>query len=292
MTKPPRICDYEGSDYKTRFWTSDRRFEDLAERYALQALLPPKGETLVDIGAGFGRLADLYGGYRRVVLFDYATSLLKEARKAWGDDPRFLFVAGDVYRLPFASCSCDTAIMVRVLHHLEEVPTALAHVARILRSNGTFILEFASKRHLKAILRYLLRRQAWSPFTLEPYPFAPLHFDFHPKWVMQQLRSAGFAVEHVRAVSFLRIPWLKRHVPPSLLARVDAWLHRVGGLYPLSPSVFVRGRREGSVAPQPFAFRCPRCGHEPLPLRKEAITCPQCGSVWPYEDGIFNFKTP
>lgn len=292
MTTETPICDYEGSDYRSRFWTPDRAFEDLAERYALQALLPPHGETLVDVGAGFGRLAGLYVHFDRVVLFDYALSLLKEAQDTWGHDPRFLFVAGDVYRFPIASAACDTLVMVRVLHHLEDVATVFSHVHRALRPQGTFILEFASKRHLKAILRYFLRRQPWNPFSLEPYAFAPLNYDFHPRWVFHRLQEAGFRVERVRAVSHFRISWLKRHVNPRLLARLDAWIQPVGGLYPLSPSVFVRARREGKPEAQPFAFRCPRCGHEPLPVRFEDLTCPQCHARWPYEDGIFNFKAP
>lgn len=290
----PAICDYEGSRYRTEFWTPERRFEDLADRYALRALLPPQGETLIEVGAGFGRLAPLYAGYERVVLFDYATSLLHEAREHLGDDPRYLFVAGDLYRLPFASRAFDAVVMVRVMHHLEDAPAALAHLARILRAHGALVLEFANKRHLKALVRYALRRQSWSPFDLEPYPFVPLNYDFHPRWVEARLRDVGLRVEAARAVSHFRIPWLKRRVPPHILARLDALLQRPGALLKVSPSVFLRAR---PVIPadwgesRPLAFRCPACGHEPLPIKTEDLRCPQCRRVWPYQDGIHNFKT-
>ena len=57
------ICDYEGSSYRTDFWEGQgRQYEDMAERLALRKLLPPAGARLVEIGAGFGRLVDLYGG--------------------------------------------------------------------------------------------------------------------------------------------------------------------------------------------------------------------------------------
>lgn len=292
-TSMPAICDYEGSRYRTEFWTPERRFEDLADRYALRALLPPQGETLVEVGAGFGRLAPLYSGYEQVVLFDYAVSLLQEARERLGDDPRYLFVAGDVYRFPFASRTFDAVVMVRVMHHLEDVPTALAHLARALRAYGTLVLEFANKRHLKAILRYALRRQLWSPFDPEPYPFVPLNYDFHPKWVEERLRDVGLRVEAARAVSHFRIPWLKRHVPPHFLARLDAFLQRPGALLKVSPSVFLRARPTPPAewgASRPLAFRCPACGHEPLPVRPEDIRCPHCGENWPYRDGIHHLK--
>ena len=290
----PEICDYEGSAYRTEFWTPERRFEDLADRYAIRALLPPGGDTLIEVGAGFGRLANLYDGYRQVVLFDYALSLLLEARAQWGHDRRFLFVAGDVYRMPLASRVFDTVVMVRVLHHLEDVPAALRHLARILRPGGVLVLEFANKRHLKAILRYALRRQSWSPFAPEPHPFVPLNYDFHPAWVRARLAEVGLRVEKVRAASHFRIPWLKRHVPPQLLARMDAMLQRWGAPFQLSPSVFLRARCPGEMAGAraALAFRCPACGFEPLPIQGEDVVCPHCEGVWAYRDGIFNFKEP
>ena len=64
-----QICDYEGSTYRTDFWEGqDREYEDLAERIALRKLLPPDGDLLMEVGAGFGRLANLYDGYINVPL--------------------------------------------------------------------------------------------------------------------------------------------------------------------------------------------------------------------------------
>jgi len=291
----PAICDYEGSRYRTEFWTRDRIFEDLADRTALGALLPPEGNTLVEIGAGFGRLASLYKGYQRVVLFDYARSLLEEARAHLAHDSRFIFVAGDIYRLPLASGCFDAVVMVRVMHHLEDVPTALAHLARITHPQGTLVLEYANKRNLKAILRYVLRRQRWNPFALEPHPFVPLNYDFHPAWMAQQLRRAGLHVEQVRAVSHFRLAWLKRHVPVRWLARADALLQRPGALPKLSPSLFLRAHPRTRTATAPCKdsfFRCPACGHEPLPLTEDAIICSACGARWAYSDGIYDFRLP
>ena len=80
------ICDYEGTSYRARFWDGQgREYEDLAERIALSQLLPPSGRRIVEIGAGFGRLAELYAGYEQVVLVDYAVSGLREAQERLGD---------------------------------------------------------------------------------------------------------------------------------------------------------------------------------------------------------------
>ena len=67
MSDSPPVCDYEGSDYQARFWENQgREYEDRVERIALRRLMPAGGGTLIDVGAGFGRLANEYGGVRDV----------------------------------------------------------------------------------------------------------------------------------------------------------------------------------------------------------------------------------
>ncbi len=82
------FCDYEGSDYRTRFWEeTNRAYEDAAERVALAHLLPARGGRIAEFGAAFGQLADLYNGYQEVLLIDYSRSLLQEAMQRWGERP-------------------------------------------------------------------------------------------------------------------------------------------------------------------------------------------------------------
>jgi ubiquinone/menaquinone biosynthesis C-methylase UbiE len=161
------VCDYEGSRYRTDFWSGQgREYEDAAERIALQALLPPRGRRLIEIGAGFGRLAHLYAGYDEVILLDYARSQLRQAQDDLGNG-RFTYAAGNLYDLPLANSSVDTVVMVRVLHHVKDPAAAFQEIRRILRPGGTYVLEFANKRHLKAIGRYLLGLQRDNPLSAQ-----------------------------------------------------------------------------------------------------------------------------
>ena len=240
MTQPLRVIDYEGSKYSTEFWTPAREYEDRVERIAIGAMLPPTGGRLIEIGAGAGRLGGLYLGYDEVVLMDYARSTLLETRQRWGHDPRFKFVAADVYRLPFADAAFDTVVMVRVVHHLVNVPKALGQIAAALRSGGAFILEFANKRNLKAMLRYALRRQAWSPYAREPIEFVDLNFDFHPAWMKERLREAGFEIRQERSVSFFRVGALKRLFGAKALASIDGALQRPLAPLAVTPSQFLK----------------------------------------------------
>lgn len=285
----PRICDYEGSPYRTVFWEqADRGYEDAAERLALRAMLPPTGERLVEIGAGFGRLVDAYAGYRQVILLDYAHSMLEDARARLGD--AFTYVCADLYRLPFATHALDTVVQVRVLHHVEDVPAAFGEVARVLRGGGVYVLEFANKRNLKSIARYYAWGLADSPFAREPREVVALNWNFHPDYVESALRDAGLAVLRRRAVSHFRVGALKRLVPAGALARVDGLIgDRLGGMA-VAPSQFLQVLRTTGGPRSTGLWRCPRCGAEPLAAEGDGVPCTGCGARWPIVNGIHVFR--
>jgi ubiquinone/menaquinone biosynthesis C-methylase UbiE len=293
MDREPRICDYEDSTYRSDFWEGQgREYEDLAERIALRRLLPPSGGRLIDIGGGFGRLSEFYDGYEQVIVLDYSTSLLRQAQARLGRSERMVYVASSFYDMPFADNAIDVAMMVRVMHHVEHVPAVLNEVARVLVSGGTYVLEFASKRHLKSILRYALRRQPWSPFDREPVEFVEMNFDFHPGWMRERLREAMFHVKRTRTVSHFRLPLLKKAVPAPLLAAADGLCQPTGAWWQLTPSVFVQceNGKGADTSPATQLFRCPSCHGSALVESEEALVCQGCGTIWPIEDGIYNFK--
>lgn len=292
------VCSYEGSRYSTEFWDGSRTYEDAVERVALRAMLPPTGRTLIEIGAGFGRLADLYAGYDTVVIFDYASTQLAQAVErlgAGGEDgkPRYIYVQADFYKLPFVSGLFDTVTMIRTLHHAADAPSVLRGISDILGPNGAFVLEFANKHNVKAILRYLLRRQKWSPFDREPVEFVELNFDFHPKWMWRQLADVGLYREATRTVSHYRVGLLKRLIPTQLLAALDALAQPTGALWQLSPSVFVRSRADADKATSANGafFRCPACGAALGAPPHTEFHC-VCGKVWRREGLIYNFRDP
>jgi SAM-dependent methyltransferase/DNA-directed RNA polymerase subunit RPC12/RpoP len=293
------ICDYEGSAYCTEFWGHGRGYEDAVERAALRVLLPPTGRRLIEIGGGYGRLADLYRGYDEVVLFDYALSQLQQGYELWGEAgpggrPRYTYVAGDFYRLPFAPGLFDTVTIVRTLHHAADAPAVLQGVAQILAPGGTFVLEFASKHNLKALLRYMVRRQDWSPFDREPVEFATLNFDFHPAWMRARLSEAGLRVQDVRTVSHFRLGLLKRLVPTRVLVALDRLLQPTGKLWQLTPSVLVRctASTDKPAAPPGTFFRCTACGSTMLVDEGKALACTDCAARFAVRDGIYDFKAP
>ncbi len=287
----PPICDYEGSNYRTEFWENrGREYEDRVERMALRRLLPSHGVRLLEIGAGFGRLTDEYAAYDQVVVLDYSLSQLQYAQEHHGRQARFIYVAADAYRLPFHPGVFDGATMIRVIHHMADVPKVLAQVRRVLAPGGIFILEHANKRNLKAMARYALRKQTWSPFTQEPVEFVELNFDFHPTYMTRALQAAGFSTERRIPVSFLRVGWLKEHLSPDLLVGIDSALQHSGLM--VSPSIFTRNVAAGGTPDHlktELLFACPDCGGE-LERDGDLMHCPRDGQRWAIRDGIYDFK--
>lgn len=294
MVSPP-VCDYEGSDYRTRFWEGQgRNYEDQVERVALRRMMPASGSTLIEIGAGFGRLADEYRGYQQVVLFDYSRSLLREAQAHLGNDPRFIYVAGNWYKMPFVNGLFQTLVQIRTIHHAADVPALFAELARIAQPKGQYVLEFANKKNLKAILRYALHRQTWSPFASEPIEFAPLNFDFHPQWMQTQLQQNGFLPTNLRTVSHFRLALLKKVLPTTWLVKMDQAAQTTGNWWQLSPSVFVVSQNpEGNMPATPGTFfACPDCGVPIGEVGMGNLRCPQCDRIWGVENGLYDFKEP
>jgi SAM-dependent methyltransferase len=292
-SRPP-VCDYEGSSYQTSFWErGGRQYEDHSEAVALKRLLPKSGRLMLELGAGAGRNTLRYAGFEHVVLLDYSRTQLQQAQGHLGKSERYVYVAADIYRLPFVDGLFDGATMIRTLHHMADAPAALRQVRAVLRPGAAFILEYANKRNLKAMLRYLLRRQAWSPYGLEPVEFAELNFNFSPRAIRGWLTNLHFNTEKALSVSTFRVGMLKRLVPTGILVGLDALFQWTGGLLPLSPSVFLRARAMGETpaAAVPGAFfKCPSCGHAPLEEKKEALLCPACKKRWAFRDGIYDFK--
>ncbi len=289
----PPICDYEGSDYQTRFWDrGDRRYEDQVEAIALRRLIPSHGRRLLEIGAGAGRNTERYPGFQQIVLLDYSRTQLEQAQARLGTSQRYLYVAADVYRLPFAPQVFDGATMIRTLHHMADGQAALRQIRTTLEPGGAFILEFANKRNLKAIARWLLRRQEWSPFTPEPVEFTELNFDFHPRTIERWLRDMQFQVWRRLSVSHFRLGLLKRLVPLPLLVGLDALAQWTGAWWQLSPSVFLGCHAQGELEANPGGafWRCPSCRSMNMDETSQGVRCLDCRLIWPLRDGIYDFK--
>ena len=294
--KQPPVCDYEGSDYQSSFWDKGTRdYEDLVEAVALKRLLPPAGgELMLEVGAGAGRNTPRYKDFKRIVVMDYSISQLEQDPARLGKDSNYISVAEDVYSLPFVAGLFDSGTMIRVLHHMADAPTSLKEIRRTMMPGAVFILEYANKKNLKSILRYMFKKQDWSPYSSEPIEFVELNFNFHPKMIQKTLKDIGFAVRRHLTVSHFRIGFIKRLFPTKFLVWLDSIFQYTAPVLKVSPSIFVLSYADGNtpIAKRDDFFRCPECQATLVDTKEKGYLDCSCGSKWEYKNGIYNFKQP
>jgi hypothetical protein len=169
---------------------------------------------------------------------------------------------------------------------------ALQQVRSCLQPGATFILEYANKRNFKAILRYLFRKQSWSPFSQKSVEFEKLNFDFHPQAVQDWLKETGFSLQDQLAVSYFRLGLLKRLFSLGWLVKMESLLQPTGRWVQLSPSVFTRSVavNDTPVAKPGIFFKCPVCGSTSMEANETYLACPGCTTNWPIHDGVYDFR--
>jgi SAM-dependent methyltransferase len=225
------------------------------------------------------------------VLLDYSHNHLEDARDHWGVD-KFIYVAADIYHLPFTPAQFDTAVMIRTLHHMDDPLAAIKQVRLILRQHGSYIVEYTNKRSLKTISKWLLKRGDY-PFSQGPAKFDELYYGFHPDFVDNNLKEAGFAPQKRLAASYFRVKLLKRYIPTRILVGMDALLRGTGRIEVLSPSIFVKSE---AVSPDTgekgsSMWRCPSCCvMDTLEETPDALICSNCGNHYEIKDGIYDFR--
>ena len=187
-----KICDYAGYDYKTDYWINENRsYENECEQYTVTKLIKKcqKRHKIIDIGCGFGRLFPSYQPYTdSQILCDYAQHLLDQAKKELKNTENTTFIQGNMYELPIDDTSCTLALSIRTLHHITTPDLFFKQLNRILTTGGHAILEIPNKRNLLTILRFILGKSKFNPFTITPYKHNDTFINFHPKQIMKQLK--------------------------------------------------------------------------------------------------------
>ncbi len=245
------VCDYSDTDYAAFWEQHNRGYEDAVERIALRRLTLDMSGTCIDIGGGYGRLINVYAPRcTHVLLIDYAENMVSQAwervRKLGLHNVECM--RANLYELKNYGKTYDNAVCVRVMHHIENVPDFFSQVNRTLEEGGTFILEYANKRNIVEILRWLFRRPNIRPFDYLPSKrMDGVYYNFHPKYVKDMLIRHGFCIEEELAVSMFRNECLKKLVGSNILSRIEAVLQKPLGRFHLSPSVFVKVRKRNST---------------------------------------------
>lgn len=248
---------YDSYNYPS-YWEG-REYEHSSEVLAIKAFLSkiPKIQTILEIGAGFGRILPAYiVRAKKVILSDPSNRLLKIARQKYSAKKSVRIIQSSVENLPrkIRKGSCDLVIMVRVLHHLRDLDATFTSISRIAKDNGYLILEFANKRHLKATILEFLRGNLTFPLDIFPQDKRSIKsrkkktlpfFNYHPDIVIEKLREHGFKILEKRSVSNIRSQTLKKILPLEFLLALEKLLQRSLSYFNFGPSIFVLARKKG-----------------------------------------------
>jgi len=247
-----RKSDYENYDYR-EFWEDDKRYyEDQSERIALKSMLKgvdPSNKLFIDIGCGYARLFNEYSKFQRVVLIDYSIKNLRNAREKisrfLSDDPEklsnVLFISADATAIPIRDDSADTILTVRVVHHLDRPEKYFDEVKRILKVGSLYIFEFANKRNLKNILRFMIGKIDTSPFGPVPSQIGETIRNYHPKEIYRKLGERNIRIEKIISASNFRLGILKKIFGNKLLLFFENIYQKIFSFITWGPSIFIKG---------------------------------------------------
>ena len=246
---------YDTYDYLS-YWLG-RGYEHRSEVYAIREFLSKikKVKTILEIGAGFGRLVPSYSfRAKKVIISDPSSKLLKIARGTYKDRKKYKFIHSSLENLSqkLKPKSVDLAILVRVMHHLTDINLALHSVRRLLADYGYLILEFPNKRNLKRTFKEMFMGNFTYPLDIFPTDlrspkslkkkFLPF-FNYHPDKVKTLLEEVGFDVLEVRSVSNMRSGPLKRIFAPDTLLSIERFFQKPLSLLNFGPSIFILARK-------------------------------------------------
>jgi ArsR family transcriptional regulator len=134
---------------------------------ALMALIPEDDAgRLLDIGTGTGRVLELLAPRIRQGLgIDASKAMLALARSRLAH-PGLAHCSvrlADMYRLPQADASFDTAVLQMVLHYAEDPAGAVTEAARVLRPGGGLIVIDLAEHHRDDLVAK--RAHRWPGFS-------------------------------------------------------------------------------------------------------------------------------
>lgn len=136
-----KFYDNFAGEYDNDRYGSDEQksVNESTRRVVMNLLGDVMSKSVLDCGCGTGRFAELFiGKQARVVGMDISTNMINIANNKV---PSAEFVRGDVFKMPFKDGQFDIAICFQVLTHLHEYERPLLEMKRIIKDNGTIIID-------------------------------------------------------------------------------------------------------------------------------------------------------
>jgi SAM-dependent methyltransferase len=244
---------YDDPKYNYQDYWAGREYEHAAEELAINRLLKGKHfKYALDVGGGYGRLSKFLIKFADKVTLAEPSQQQLDISKIYLKDSKSvdskLWQAAD---LKLKDGSVDLVLVVRVLHHLPDPVPELNEIGRVLKSGGTFILEFANDAHFLNRLRYGVRGKTVpkTPIDIRSEENKKKEGEIafvnhHPKVVLNILQDAGFELEAVLSGSNLRSPTLKKVLGKKPLLAAEKILQPMLAPIYFGPSIWLRLKKK------------------------------------------------
>ena len=304
------IANYDRFDYDYSQYWKNRRYENESEKILLSRIFGEyKGKWFLDIGGSYGRLiSTYYNRYTNPIVLDYSLKTLqKNYPIIQSKYPNTVFIAANAYKMPFKDDTFDGALMVRVLHHIQDAQKYFNELTRILYHNSIYVQEFANKVHIKARLRAIAKGD-FSIFSNEPYqqPTSEnfegtksgeeaLFLNYHPRYIRELLRKENMVVKKKYGCSYLRSQQLKRILGEENMILFERILQKTLNWSNIPPSIIYEAQVKDDQAPTEKRetlediLVCPSC-HGELEFTSDTAYCKKCKKAYEKKENIWDFR--
>lgn len=111
-----------------------------------------QAENVLDVATGLGGFAGVLKthlkGYTHITGIDLSEELLQKAGETYPDES-MTFKFMDAGQMDFPDGSFDLVACAFSLHHMDDIPTALSEIRRVLKPGGWFVLVEMYRNHLE-----------------------------------------------------------------------------------------------------------------------------------------------
>lgn len=196
---------------ESRYGTENQKLLDTSAKMVVLDLLGNiEGKNILDCGCGTGRFTNIFtrsGANAKGV--DISKNMLRIAKRKI---PSATFINGDVFRLPFKEKEFDIVVCSQVLTHLHTYKEPLLEMKRVMKENGTIIIDVRNVlwplRPLQILKHIITKNNEYNP-----------HFTH--LWRIQKIcGEIGLEIDEFRGIG---LHSKKMNIPKHINISKKAW---------------------------------------------------------------------
>lgn len=231
--EPGEAHSFEEQHFSGVFGTYLKR----SDENALADLLPDRTGSVLDVGAGSGRISIYLAGSRSgtVVASDASIAMLTTAASRSSDAAHLQFVLADAQYLPFADKSFDYVVSFRTLMHLKDWTGAVAEMCRVTRK--AVVIDVPARLGapgLEAMFHSVLHMLG---SKTRPYR------TFNRREVRRTFKKIGFVVDHSRKNFVLPVKVSRLLNNSRLPVAIESFFQNIGVSRVLGGQLVIRAVR-------------------------------------------------